>query len=84
MNLFSYILAYDSGSAPNPYFRYCTLTICKPKIRRKAQPGDWIIATGPARKHTNRKLVYAMRVSDDQSKNAHSADSAQTKAKLSP
>jgi hypothetical protein len=64
MTLFSYILAFDAGSAPNPFFRYCTLSICKPRIRRVAQPGDWIIATGPARHHTHRKLVYAMRISE--------------------
>jgi len=64
MTLFSYILAHDTGATPNPFFGACTLAICKPTIRRVAQPGDWIIATGPARHHTHAKLVYAMRVAE--------------------
>ncbi len=63
MLLHSYVLAYDSGSAPNPFHGFCTLAICKPSIRRTAKIGDWIIATGRKNSHTYRKLVYAMRVS---------------------
>ncbi len=32
--LFSYIVETDSGFAPNPFFRLCTLACCKPRIRR--------------------------------------------------
>ena len=32
--LFSYVVATDSGFAPNPYFGLCTLACCKPKIRK--------------------------------------------------
>ena len=64
MALYSYLLAYDCGAAPNPFHRYCTLATCKPAIRRTAHVGDWIIATGRKNSHTYRKLVYAMRVAE--------------------
>ena len=32
--LFSYVVATDSGFAPNPFFGLCTLACCKPAIRR--------------------------------------------------
>jgi len=72
--LYSYIVKNDNGSAPNPFWGTCTLTICKPKIRRTAKVGDWIIGTGS--KNSKLKdgktydlsgsLVYAMKVSDKQ------------------
>lgn len=70
--LYSYILKHDSGAAPNPFWGKCTLTICKPAIRRTAKIGDWIIGTGS--KNSRLKdgnlhdlsgcIVYAMKVSD--------------------
>lgn len=59
-HLFSYILPYDSGFAPNPSGRACTLACCKPVIRRTASPDDWVIATTPA--PDPGRLTYAMRV----------------------
>lgn len=59
--MYSYVLKIDDGAAPNPYYGYCTLAICKPYIRRKANIGDWIIGTGN-KKVGNNKLVYAMKV----------------------
>lgn len=44
--IYSYVLRYDDGAAPNPFWGLCTLTICKPVIRRTAQIGDWVIGTG--------------------------------------
>lgn len=68
--LYSYVLRFDDGAAPNPFWKTCTLTICKPDIRRTANVGDWIIGTGS--KNTRLKdgntydlsdsVVYAMRV----------------------
>ncbi len=55
----------DAGSAPNPFWGVCTLVICKPKIRRAAQVGDWIVGTGSSRSpigNIQDRLVYAMRV----------------------
>jgi len=73
MKFFSYVVEHDTGEAPNPYFGFCTLCLCKfresPKERRNivelAREGDWIIGTGganPKRSAGNGKLVYAMRV----------------------
>ena len=65
-SLFSYVVRYDSGFAPNPFYGYCTLATCKPDIRKHAEIGDWVIGTGSANKDTLRGgyLVYAMRVSE--------------------
>ncbi len=45
----SYIVRYDSGFAPNPFYGFCTLATCKPDIRKHAQVGDWIVGTGKDR-----------------------------------
>lgn len=68
--LYSYVLRYDDGAAPNPYWGTCTLTICKPDIRRSASVGDWVVGTGS--KNTKLKdgrtydfsdsVVYAMKI----------------------
>lgn len=66
MALYSYVLRFDTGDAPNPYGGVCTLTVCKPAIRRTAQVGDWIIGTGSRHSPVGDVagyLVYAMRVS---------------------
>ena len=65
--LHSYIVAYDSGFAPNPFNGYCTLATCKPGIRKHANIGDWIVGTGSNRKGVRRGgfLVYAMRVDEE-------------------
>jgi hypothetical protein len=62
MRIFSYILAADDGAAPNPFWGYCTLAICKPVIRRVAQKDDWVVGIGPAGKPIHGKLIYAMKV----------------------
>jgi hypothetical protein len=70
--LYSYILRIDDGAAPNPFWNVCTLTICKPAIRRTAKIGDWIIGTGSKNSKCNDgniydlsdSLVYAMKVSN--------------------
>lgn len=38
--IYSYVLRYDDGVAPNPYGGVCTLAICKPVIRKKPK---WVI-----------------------------------------
>jgi hypothetical protein len=73
--LFSYVIAYDSGTAPNPYGRYCTLSLCKIGSTRRRnlvelpEPGDWIAGTGAAGRCSagHGKLVYAMRVDEKMS-----------------
>ncbi len=64
MNCFSYVLARDYGFAPNPFGPYCTLATCKPRIRKSAEIGDWVIGTGSVRYHGAEKLVFAMKVSE--------------------
>lgn len=68
--LYSYVLRYDDGAAPNPYWGICTLTICKPDIRRGAEINDWIIGTGSKNSllkdgnvyDLSDSLVYAMKI----------------------
>jgi hypothetical protein len=70
--LYSYVLRYDDGTAPNPFWDVCTLTICKPAIRRSAVVGDWVVGTGSksVRLHNGKtydlsnSIVYAMKVTD--------------------
>ena len=59
--LFSYSVTHDYGSAPNPFWGTCTLTICKPVIRRIARKDDWIVGL------RGESVVYAMRVSSSKS-----------------
>lgn len=65
-SLFSYVVRYDSGFAPNPFFGYCTLATCKPNIRERAQVDDWLVGTGSDAKAVKRGgyVVYAMRVTE--------------------
>lgn len=65
-HIHSYVVRYDSGFAPNPFYGYCTLVTCKPGIRRSANVGDWIVGSGSADRSVNRggHLVYAMRVTE--------------------
>lgn len=66
--LFTYTIPVDDGAAPNPFHGMCSLAICKPKIRRVAQPGDWVAGLGSKNTQGGRdlsgKLVYTMRVEE--------------------
>lgn len=62
MRLFTYVVAVDSGFAPNPFGGYCTLAVCKPRIRNTAKIGDWIAGITP--KRLGNKLLYAMQVKE--------------------
>lgn len=64
MKLSAYIIAIDSGFAPNPFGRYCTLACCKPTIRRMAEKGDVVIACASSQAAGPGRLVYAMRVKE--------------------
>jgi hypothetical protein len=61
-NLYSYCILQDNGSAPNPFWGTCTLAICKPKIRKSAEVGDWLAGTGSSKNGFQNQLVYAMKV----------------------
>jgi Nucleotide modification associated domain 2 len=56
--LFTYKVAHDGGSAPNPYHGVCTLGICKPAIRRVAAKED--IVVGFACAPDERRIIYCM------------------------
>jgi Nucleotide modification associated domain 2 len=70
--LYTYCIPIDDGAAPNPFWGICTLAVCKPRIRRVAKAGDWVVGTGsknapslvgvPSRDLSG-QVVYAMRVS---------------------
>ncbi len=62
MRLFSYVVRFDTGFAPNPFFGYCTLACCKPKIRLSAEKGDWVVGLTP--RADGNRIVYMMRVDE--------------------
>jgi hypothetical protein len=62
--VFSYVVRYDYGFAPNPFEGYCTMATCKPQIRRAASVGDWVLGTGSADKGLAGQLVYVMQVDE--------------------
>lgn len=64
MSVFVYVVVTDSGFAPNPFFGYCTLATCKPRVRRSADVGDWVAGVGSVQRGREGRLVYAMRVSE--------------------
>lgn len=64
MRLYSYVVRYDIGFAPNPFYGWCTLATCKQDIRAHASVGDWVIGTGSQTQGLGDRLVYAMRIKD--------------------
>lgn len=68
MTIFAYVVEHDIGFAPNPFFGFCTLAACKPRIRKKAKLGDWIVGIGGKEGGADNphrgRLVYAMKVEE--------------------
>lgn len=64
MNIFSYVVEHDLGFAPNPFHTVCTLACCKPKIRKSAALGDYVLGTGAAKPNLQANLIYWMRVDE--------------------
>ncbi len=64
--VYAYIIARDYGFAPNPFSGYCTLAACKPRIRKLAKIGDWVVGCGSNAQSSKCKnsIVYAMQVSE--------------------
>ncbi|MFA5412650.1 MAG: hypothetical protein WC350_04875 [Candidatus Micrarchaeia archaeon] len=64
-----YIVKYDTGFAPNPKGEFITLACCKPKIRKFAKKGSWVIGLKSRSKSNNPKqenrLIYAMKVKEN-------------------
>jgi len=63
-NVYIYVVARDFGFAPNPFHGFCTLATCKPRIRARAQFGDWIIGMGGTALNAVGRCIYAMRVTE--------------------
>lgn len=63
---FSYRLDHDYGFAPNPFYGYCTLANCMPKIRSNPnlEIGDWIIGLGSKKLGNEQHLIYLMKVQE--------------------
>jgi hypothetical protein len=64
MKLFSYVVRWDHGFAPNPFHGVCSLATCKPGIRNTAAIGDWVLGTGPSRRHYQDKAIFLMKVTE--------------------
>ena len=62
--IYSYVVARDFGFAPNPFYKFCTLATCKPKIREKASEGDWVVGTGAQKNNCQGYLVFAMKIEE--------------------
>lgn len=63
MRLCSYVVKIDSGFAPNPFWGFCTLAACTPNHQGlQLAEGDWIL--GNSSTDTDRRIIYAMRVSE--------------------
>lgn len=74
MRLFSYIVRWDYGFAPNPFFGTCTIATCKPKLRRTAKVGDWIVGVGSKTQNRHGHIVYVMQVAEEMTFNEYWAD----------
>lgn len=62
MTLYSYVVRWDHGFAPNPFHGICTLATCKPDIRKKAKLGDWVLGTGSAERQLAGHAIFLMQV----------------------
>tara|TARA_R110000868_G_scaffold411733_1_gene708183 strand:- start:11132 stop:11710 length:579 start_codon:yes stop_codon:yes gene_type:complete len=59
-----YVVASDDGLAPNVQGDVCTLSVCKPVVRRVAKQGaDWVVGMSTTKDGIN-KLIYVMQVEE--------------------
>lgn len=58
----SYIITRDFGFAPNPFQGVLTLATCKPKIRKSAQVGDYLLGNSP--KRAGNRLIYMAKIDE--------------------
>jgi hypothetical protein len=64
VTVFSYVIEHDLGFAPNPFHRFCTLACCKPRIRKKAQVGDYVLGMGAVKPKLRGCLSYWMLIDE--------------------
>jgi hypothetical protein len=62
MRLYSYVVRWDHGFAPNPFYGRCTVATCKPDIRKSAIVGEYVLGTGSAKRGLAGHAVFLMRV----------------------
>ena len=62
MRLHSYVVRWDHGFAPNPFYGVCTVATCKPDIRKAACVGDYVLGTGTAERNLQGQIVFLMRI----------------------
>lgn len=64
MRLFSYVVRWDHGFAPNPFYGVCSVATCKPDIRKVACVGDYVLGTGSARRKLAGTVTFIMQVDE--------------------
>ncbi|QJI13628.1 hypothetical protein HKK58_14160 [Pseudomonas sp. ADAK22] len=69
--VYMYVVDRDFGFAPNPFHGLCTLATCKPRTRRVAKVGDWIVGMGGGRLRATGKCIFAMKVSHSETFNGY-------------
>lgn len=76
MSIYSYIVRFDSGFAPNPFYGFCSLATCKHPIRKHAEIGDWVVGCGSADRAVRRggHIVHAMRITETLTFEEYDAD----------
>ena len=74
--LYMYVVDRDFGFAPNPFHGCCTLATCKPKIRKAASIGDWVVGMGGGRLKATGRCVFGMQVTETISFDGYWHDSA--------
>jgi hypothetical protein len=64
MKLYSYVVRWDHGFAPNPFFGLCSVATCKPDIRKAAKIGDYVLGTGSATRGLAGKVSFLLRIGE--------------------
>jgi len=63
MKLLKYVITNDTGLAPNPFGKWCTLAVCTPNhLNAQLDIGDWIL--GHSIKLKGNELIYAMKINE--------------------
>ncbi len=61
LRLCTYIIGKDTGLAPNPFWGWCTLSVCTPNRQgAKLRQGDYIAGFTP--KENGNQLIYLMKI----------------------
>jgi hypothetical protein len=63
--VYVYAVSYDLGFAPNPFGGLCSLACCKPNIRQRANPGDWVIGLTGTKLPPALRCVFALVVTGE-------------------